>query len=54
MAIYTGSDGKLLILDERFDLPHRSSVVAGWLYNANSASSYVPRPAMGQGDLRRG
>lgn len=54
MAIYTEGEGKLQILDERFDLPHRNSVVAGWLHNANSASRCVPHPVKGQGDLRRG
>lgn len=54
MAIYTGGDRKLLTLDEGLDLPQRSSVVAGWPQNANSASSFVPHPVKGKGHLHQG
>lgn len=53
MAIYAGGDGKSLILDESSDLPHKSSDVAGWLHNANSASSYVAYHVKDQAELWR-
>lgn len=47
-------DGKMPIIDGRFDLPHRNSAVGRWLHDAHSASSCVPRPAVSQEGLARG